>query len=87
MSNLSKFEKEAQAQQERTRREANIATIEQELLEARNILDVVPKFEERAIVRREIERLEGMLADETRLLNSVGISKEDTDKIVASMKF
>lgn len=87
MSNLSKFEKEAQAQAERTKREQNIATIENELAEARNIIDVVPTFEERAIVRKEIERLEDMLAEEKRLYNTAGISKEDTDRIVAQMGF
>lgn len=87
MSKLSKFEKEAQAQAERTKREQNIATIENELAEARNILDVVPTFEERAIVRKEIEKLEDMLAQEKMLFNTAGISKEDTDKIVSNMNF
>lgn len=87
MSELSKYERGVREQAERTQREQNIAFIEKELAEARNILDVVPKFEERAIVRKEIEKLESMLEDEKRLYNSVGISKEHTDEIVANMNF
>ena len=52
MSELSKYERGVREQAERTQREQNIAFIEKELAEARNILDVVPKFEERAIVRK-----------------------------------
>lgn len=87
MSKLSQFEREVQAQAERTKREQNIATIEANLAEARSIAEVVQTQAERTIVGREIDRLENMLAEEKQLYDTAGISKEDTDCIVAGMRF
>lgn len=87
MNELTQFEREAQAQAERTKREQNIAIIEADLAEARSIAEVVQTQAERTIVGSEIDKLECMLLEERQRYNTAGITKEDTDKIVAGMKF
>ena len=87
MNNLTKFERDTQAQAERTKRKQNIATIESDLAEARSIAELVQTQEERTIVNNEIQRLENMLTEEKQRYNTAGVSKEDTDRIVAGMRF
>lgn len=87
MEKLSQFELEAMAEAERTKRQQNISILEQSLAQARSIAEVCQTAEEHHIARREIQRLEDMLAEELKLFNSAGISKDDTDVIASSMRF
>ncbi|MBQ4541093.1 MAG: hypothetical protein IJA37_07980 [Alistipes sp.] len=85
MTTLSKFDREQLANAERAKRQENINAIEARLAEARGIYEVVKTEEERWTVRREISKLEDMLAEEKTLYAMAGVTREDTDAIAENM--
>lgn len=85
MTTLSKYDREQLANAERADRQENINAIEARLAEARGIYEVVKTEEERLTVRREISKLEDMLAEEKTLYASAGVTQAEADGIVNMM--
>lgn len=85
MTTLSKYDREQLANAERAKRQENINAIEARLAEARGIYEVVKTEEERLTVRREISKLEDMLAEEKTLYASAGVTQAEADGIVNMM--
>lgn len=87
MGHLSQFEREMLAKAEQEKRGANIQAIKERLNEAQSLMEVAEEYNERIIIKQEIDKLNKMLSEETRLFESAGVSREDTDNIVAGMTF
>ena len=77
----------------RAKREQNLATLNKDLKEAKGILAVIPHnggfevMQEHDVMRRRIEELNDLIADETRALESLEWADDaSVSKIVENME-